>query len=122
MTNIEGFYGNTPHNGNIDAHKGIKAGVTSTTPIKADTRGIESKLVKLLESTMDRASFDPRSFAYLISLLPSHIQNAYVASFLAYVDTLSHKMTTDTYSDDTEYALCVLGMRIQEGIGRYPKE
>ena len=101
------------------ASKGIGQGVTPTTPIKADTRGIEGKLIRLIESTMDRGSFDTPGFAYLLSLMPPHIQAVFMQSFLAYTDTMRHKLDTDTY-EIGEYPLCIQAMRIQEGIGKYP--
>jgi hypothetical protein len=101
------------------ADNSVRSGVTPDSPIKADTRGIEAKLVKALENAMDRQSFDTAGFAYLISLLPTHIQKTFMQSFLVYTDMQRHKLATDTYADG-EYDLCITAMRIQEGLDRYP--
>ena|SRR5215216_1112815 len=99
---------------------GARAGVTPDRPIKADTRGMEAKLSKALENAMDRTSFDPASFAYLISLMPSNVQAKFMQSFLIYADMQAHKLSTDTYVDNVEYELCISAMRIREGLDRYP--
>lgn len=99
--------------------KGIKAGVSGSTPFVADTRGLEGKLIRLLENSMDRQSFDTRAFGYLISLLPSTIQAVFMQSVLDYLSNMTHKLGTDTYADNTEYELCIMAMRIREALDQY---
>lgn len=96
-----------------------KAGVVSAPTITPDSRGIENKLVTAISTTMDRQSFDPRAFAYMLSLQSISIQHTLMTSILALLETYRHKMETNTYNGDAEYELCVLAMRMLDGIRQF---